>query len=105
MRVMFGGLIGAFPGVLLIPVPEFYAMLVLVPMGVIAGAMVGSAHPGQITSTAIGSGVGVLVAIPLSLVGTGAAALLAPAVVLAGGVAGKHWNDERPAPTGPAIPH
>jgi hypothetical protein len=105
MRVMFGGLVGAVPGVLLIPVLEFYAMLVLVPMGVIAGAMIGSAQSGQITSTAIGVGVGLLVGVPLSLVGTGPAVLLAPAVVLAGGIAGKHWGDEKPTPTPPAIQH
>jgi len=105
MRVMFGALIGAIPGILLIPVLEFYAILVLVPIGLIGGAMIASADPGRITSTAIGSVIGVLVAVPLSLVGTGPAVLLAPVVVLAGGIAGKHWGDKRPTPTPPAIQH
>lgn len=45
-RGFVGGLLGALPGVALIPVLEFFALVVIL-LGVIGGAMIGAAPSGR----------------------------------------------------------
>ena len=66
LRGLVGGLLGAIPGVALTPVLEFFAMVVIL-LGIIAGAMIGVAPKGRRMATALGAGIGVVAGVAVAL--------------------------------------
>lgn len=87
-RAVLGGVLGAIPGVALTPVLEFFALVVIV-LGVIAGAMIGAAPKGRRSATAIGGLLGFLVGVVLALLPSRFGFLLAPVAVVYGCLIGK----------------
>jgi len=84
---LVGGLAGAVPGMALIPVLEFFAMVVIL-LGIIAGAMIGAAPRERRAATALGAVIGVVAGVALALMPGRFGFLLAPFVVVLAGLAG-----------------
>jgi hypothetical protein len=80
-------LLGAIPGVALTPVLEFFAMVVIL-LGIIAGAMIGVAPKGRRMATALGAGIGVVAGVAVALLPGRFGFLLAPLIVVFAGLAG-----------------
>ena len=87
MYAVLGGLVGALPGIALIPVLEFFAM-VLIILGMIGGAMVGAAPAGRRKATALGAFLGFLAGGVIALLPGRFGVLLAPVAVVYGGLVG-----------------
>ena len=87
LRAVLGGLVGAVPGIALVPVLEFFAM-VLIVLGMIGGAMVGAAPEGRRKATALGAILGFLAGGVLALLPGRFGFLLAPVAVVYGGLVG-----------------
>ena len=95
LKGLVGGLLGAIPGIALIPVLEFFAMVVIL-LGVIAGAMVGAAPRDRRRAVALRTTLGLIAGLTLALLPSRFGFLLAPLVV---GLAG--WSAMRGTATGP----
>jgi uncharacterized membrane protein HdeD (DUF308 family) len=89
LKGFVGGLLGAIPGVALIPVLEFFALVVIL-LGIIAGAMIGAAPQGRRKVTAVRTLLGVIAGVVLALAPGGFGFLLAPLVVVYAGWSGMH---------------
>ena len=98
LKGLVGGLLGAIPGVALIPVLEFFAMVVVV-LGIIAGAMIGAAPKGRRAATALGTAIGVVAATAVALMPGGFGFLLAPFIVVLAGLAGMRGTGPSRRPT------
>ena len=88
LYAVLGGLVGAVPGIALIPFLEFYA-LVLMILGIIGGAMVGAAPKGRRKTTALGAFAGFLAGGVLALLPGRFGFILAPVAVVYGGLVGR----------------
>lgn len=99
LRGLAGGLVGAIPGVALIPTLEFFAMVVIL-LGLIAGAMIGVAPKERRRATAIRVLAGVVVGLALALMPGRFGFLLAPFAVIVAGWSGMHptGSGNRPSP-------
>ena len=95
---LVGGLLGAIPGVALIPVIEFFAMVVIL-LGIIAGAMIGAAPKGRRKATAARTAIGVVAGVAVALLPGRFGFLLAPIVVIYAGWTGMHETGAGPRPT------
>ena len=98
LKALVGGMLGAVPGVALIPVLEFFA-LVIILLGIVAGAMIGAAPQGRRKVTALRSLVGVIVGAAVALMPGGFGFLRAPLVVFYAGWTGMHGAGGGPRPT------
>ncbi|MDJ0923112.1 MAG: hypothetical protein QNJ77_01010 [Acidimicrobiia bacterium] len=83
LKSVLGGIIGAIPGIALIPVLEFFA-IVLIFAGMVTGAMMAWAPRGRRLWTAYGVVLGFLAAGVLAMI-PGFGILLAPAAIIYGG--------------------
>jgi len=95
LKGLVGGLLGAIPGVALIPVLEFSAMVVIL-LGIIAGAMIGAAPQERRAATALGAAIGVVVGVTVALLPGRFGFLLAPFIVGFAGRAGMRGTNEVP---------
>jgi hypothetical protein len=98
LRGLVGGLLGAIPGLALIPVLEFFALVVVI-LGIIGGAMIGAARKDRRKATALRIAVGVVAGVALALVPGRFGFLLAPFVVIYAGWTGMHETGGGPRPT------
>ena len=98
LRVLVGGVLGAVPGVALIPILEFFALVVML-LGIVAGAMIGAAPRGRRKVTALRSLAGVIAGAALALMPGGFGFLLAPLVVFYAGWTGMRGVGDGPRPT------
>jgi len=96
LKAILGGMIGAVPGIALIPVLEFFALVVIFT-GIVAGGMMAWAPSGRRVSTGLGVLVGFIAAGFLAMVPL-FGILLAPAAIIFGGWYGMKRSNGGPAP-------
>ena len=98
LKGLVGGLLGAVPGIALIPVLEFFAMVVIL-LGIIAGVMVGAAPQGRRKAVALRTALGFIAGLALALLPSRFGFLLAPLVVGFAGWSAMRRTDVGPRPT------